>query len=264
MGSLRGTGGTVYAAIMDGSGNLYIGGQFTNTGSVLATNVAKWNGSGWLPTGAGLNNKVSALALSGTNVYAGGTFTTAGGHAANHIAQWNGSSWSPLGAGMNNAVNALIVSGGTLYAGGDFTTATNSGNAAVRVNCTAQWNRVQLAPLGRGHVGGDLYRPTCMPWRHREPICMPAAISRRREATRPLILRNGTVTVGRRWIWAWVAQFPKYRRWRCRQTARFCMPVAISRWRAATRPIILHNGMAPIGRLWLGRERRCCCAGYVG
>ncbi len=75
--------------------------------------------------GLGLNDRVSALAISGTDLYAGGYFTNAGGVVANYLAKWNGSSWTALGSGMNRYgyVYALRVSGSDLYVGGAFTTA---------------------------------------------------------------------------------------------------------------------------------------------
>src|SRR5689334_10506124 len=85
MGGLPGANGEVYAAAADDSGNLYIGGGFTRVGGVLATNIAKWNGSTWSPLGAGMNPfaPVRALAVSGSDLYAGGWFTNAGGTLAN-------------------------------------------------------------------------------------------------------------------------------------------------------------------------------------
>src|SRR5262245_10425708 len=44
MGGFPGVNGIVYAAVVDGSGNLYIGGHFTVAGDVFANYIAKWNG----------------------------------------------------------------------------------------------------------------------------------------------------------------------------------------------------------------------------
>ena len=161
MGEFPGANGNVLAAVVDGSGNLYIGGNFTMVGDALATNIAKWNGSSWSALGSGVNSSVHALAVSGGDLYAGGHFTTAGGGAANYIAKWNGSSWSALGSGMNWAVDALAVSGSDLYAAGDFWWA--GGNAAKYV---AKWNGSSWSALGSGMndrvyalavSGSDLY-----------------------------------------------------------------------------------------------------------
>ncbi len=133
--SIPGTDGPVYAAVVDGSGNLYIGGSFTVVGGIVANGVAKWDGTNWSALGSGINSYVSALAFSGSILYAGGGFTTAGGGAANYIAKWDGTNWSALGSGMNRGVSALAVSGSNLYAGGGFTTA--GGGAA---NYIAKWD----------------------------------------------------------------------------------------------------------------------------
>ncbi len=86
LGGVPGANGEVSATVVDGSGNLYIGGGFTVVGDTNANNVAKWNGSRWSALGSGMNGPVLALAVSGANVYAGGSFTNAGGSAANYVA----------------------------------------------------------------------------------------------------------------------------------------------------------------------------------
>ena len=68
----------------DSSGNVYIGGSFTNVQGIPAGYIARWDpsansGTGaWSTLGTGLDNSVSALALgSSGNLYAGVQFTTA-------------------------------------------------------------------------------------------------------------------------------------------------------------------------------------------
>src|SRR6266702_3842833 len=74
MGGIPGANGAVSAAVVDGSGNLYIGGSFTLAGDVIANHIAKWNGSSWSALGSGISaplgdpyygGSVSALAVSG-------------------------------------------------------------------------------------------------------------------------------------------------------------------------------------------------------
>ncbi len=87
----------VRALAVDGSGNLYAGGNFTTAGGVTVNYIAKWDGTSWSALGSGMNGTVYALAVDASgNLYAGGGFTTAGGVAANNIAKWNGTSWSAL------------------------------------------------------------------------------------------------------------------------------------------------------------------------
>jgi hypothetical protein len=53
-----GADGPVSAAVVDGSGNLNIGGLFTIVGNVIASHIAKWDGSSWTPLGSGMNGSV--------------------------------------------------------------------------------------------------------------------------------------------------------------------------------------------------------------
>ena len=102
-------GSSIQALAMDGAGNLYAGGSFTNAGGVLANNIAKWDGTTWSALGTapdfGVSNTVNALAVDGGNLYAGGNFTTAGGVPVNRIAKWDGTAWSALGTAPNLGVN---------------------------------------------------------------------------------------------------------------------------------------------------------------
>lgn len=123
--SIPGVSGYVNAAVLDSSGNLYIGGRFGLVVTTFASNIAKWNGSSWSALGSGvshptINCEVTSLAASGTTLYAGGNFSVAGGVPVNGMAKWDGSAWSSLGAGtLNGYINALAVNSTTLYAGGN-------------------------------------------------------------------------------------------------------------------------------------------------
>ena len=157
MGGVPGANGQVLAAVIDGSGNLYIGGEFTVAGKTIANNIAEWNGSSWSALGSGMSRAGIHTPLClrwrcrAAHCMRAALFTTAGGSAANNIAQWNGSSWSALGEGIGGSypsVSALAVSGSTLYAGGEFTTA--GGSTATNI---AQWNGSSWSPLGSGMDG---------------------------------------------------------------------------------------------------------------
>jgi hypothetical protein len=47
MGGIEGVYGSVGATVVDGSGNLYIGGNFTVVGNINANGIVQWNGSSW-------------------------------------------------------------------------------------------------------------------------------------------------------------------------------------------------------------------------
>jgi hypothetical protein len=132
MGGYPGVNGPVLATVVDGSGNLYVGGGFTIAGDVFANSIAKWNGTNWSALGSGLQGNngfagaVFALAISGNDLYVAGRFTMAGSVAANNIAKWNGTNWSALGSGIGGDnssaayVYALAISDSDVYAAGDF------------------------------------------------------------------------------------------------------------------------------------------------
>src|ERR1043166_7620000 len=130
LGGVRGANGQVRAAVADGLGNVYIGGDFTVVGDVVANHIAQWKGRSWSGLGSGMDGSVSALAVSGNDVYAGGDFIRAGGIPVWRIAKWNGSAWSALGLDMGGppghifSLYSLAVSGSDLYAGGFFQTGT--------------------------------------------------------------------------------------------------------------------------------------------
>jgi hypothetical protein len=134
----------VSTMVLDGSGNLYVGGNFTSAGGVSASNVAKWDGVAWSSVGRlGQSYEyVNALVLDANGVlYAGGSFS--GG-----VQKFDGTTWSKLGAGggANNSVSALVLdASGNLYAGGWFTTMDG-----VNMNRVAKWNGTAWSPLGSG------------------------------------------------------------------------------------------------------------------
>jgi VCBS repeat protein/putative Ig domain-containing protein/HYR domain-containing protein/HYDIN/CFA65/VesB family protein/S-layer family protein len=132
--TIQGASGDVRAIAVDGSNNVYIGGDFTAVGDVLARRVAKWDGTNWSalgsPTQNGVSSGVLALAVVGTDLYVGGFFFTASDStqlniSTRSIARWSTTSsiWSGLDGGVDNQVIALAFIGNSLYAGGSFGTA---------------------------------------------------------------------------------------------------------------------------------------------
>jgi hypothetical protein len=151
---LPGANNQVSAIVVDGTGNVYVGGSFTFIGAVPANYIAKWDGSAWSALGSGMSGTVNALAVSGTDLYAGGNFTTAGGVTVNGIAKWHGSAWSALGSGMGGTypyVYGLAASGTNLYAGGVFSTA-----GGVPANYIAKWDGGTWSALSSG-ISGSSY-----------------------------------------------------------------------------------------------------------
>jgi hypothetical protein len=95
------TGGSspmVSAMAYDGA-NLYVAGNFTNAGGLIAYGIAKWDGSTWSALGGGTLQRsgsglgpssVSAVAIAGNDIYAGGRFLVAGNKPSACIGRYNG------------------------------------------------------------------------------------------------------------------------------------------------------------------------------
>ncbi|MBN1187949.1 MAG: hypothetical protein JXB49_37085 [Bacteroidales bacterium] len=96
-----GVNGKVSCFASDGSGNLYVGGQFTEAGGVAVNNIAKWDGSSWSALGEGTDNYVLSVAYANSKLYAGGSFRNVGGSVVSQgIASWNGTEWQAMGRGV--------------------------------------------------------------------------------------------------------------------------------------------------------------------
>jgi hypothetical protein len=77
----------VYAIAVSPSG-VFVGGVFTQAGSLFANQTARWDGTAWSTQSGGVNNVVFAAASQGANVYFGGAFTVAGAQPAARVARW--------------------------------------------------------------------------------------------------------------------------------------------------------------------------------
>ncbi|HUD49855.1 MAG TPA: hypothetical protein VMR33_23730 [Candidatus Baltobacteraceae bacterium] len=140
-------GGSVSAiAVNSQTGLVYIGGGFNSAGTVLATNVAQWDGTNWSPLGPGLaDGPVLALALdSAGNLYAGGAYA--------NVYKWDGKSWTAVGSlgggdGFGFGVSALVYSDPDIFVAGDFT---------LPGTYVAAWNGSYLSQVGSG-IGLETY-----------------------------------------------------------------------------------------------------------
>jgi len=152
------TGGSpstsVVAVAVLPNGDVVAGGRFSTAGSAAVNNIARWNGSTWLPVDQGLNDTVLSLAVtSDGELIAGGFFTASGAIELNRIARWNGVAWTPLGTGLSGtteaaqaSVGSIAVSpNGDIIAGGDFFF-----SGGTPVNRLARWNGSQWSALGDG------------------------------------------------------------------------------------------------------------------
>src|SRR6185295_15945589 len=166
----------------DGSGDLYVGGSFTNYNGTPVNDLVRLNADGTVDqafaTGTGFNNTVFSIASAGDrsgDLYVGGSFTNYNGTPVNDLVRLHANGTvDPVfarGAGFNSAVFSIASAGdrsGDLYVGGSFTNYNGTPvNDLVRLHANGTvdpafttgtgFNNavVSIAPAGDG--SGDLY-----------------------------------------------------------------------------------------------------------
>ena len=169
----------------DGSGDLYVIGNFTTYNSTASKHIIRLNSDGTVDTafevGAGFDgfvSSISAISDGSGDVYVGGGFTTYNGTASNRIIRLNSDGTVDtafeIGVGFDEPVLSIIATSdgsGDLYVGGEFTTYNGiASNRIIRLNSdgtvdtafavgsgfNAPVNTLSLATDGSGdlYVGG--------------------------------------------------------------------------------------------------------------
>jgi beta-propeller uncharacterized protein DUF5122 len=124
----------IMSSAFDGSGDVYVGGDFTTYDGAQAIRIVRLNPDSTIDsgfkTGVGFNGRVLSLVPAGSAggaIYVGGDFTTYNGVERSRIVRLSadGSLDASLaiGTGFDNAVHIITPADGTgaLYVGGDFT-----------------------------------------------------------------------------------------------------------------------------------------------
>jgi hypothetical protein len=126
--------GPVYAAISDGSGGWYIGGNFSSVGGEACQNIAHISSGGVVSTSfkPQVSGIIYAMALDGTTLFVGGSIAAIGETTISNFAALNttnGALVTVMNLGASATVRAIAVrgsssdaSGSTVYVGGEFTT----------------------------------------------------------------------------------------------------------------------------------------------
>lgn len=147
---------SINALAQDGT-YTYVGGNFSNLGSVAVNNLARFNtatgvvDAAWKPepSGGPFSTNINAIAISGSDIYVGGDFTNIGGATRNRVAKLNNTNgdadatWNPNSTGT---VYALVGDGNDIYVGGSF---TNIGGAV----------RNKFAKLNNTNGNADAWNP---------------------------------------------------------------------------------------------------------
>lgn len=69
---------------------LWVVGNFQMAGGVVASNIAKWNGTQWCSLGDYFDNSIMTIESFNNEIYIGGGFWTIGGDSIQKIAKWVG------------------------------------------------------------------------------------------------------------------------------------------------------------------------------
>lgn len=154
----EGTDGVVNALIEhdDGAGPaLFAGGLFRAAGGAPANNIARFDGTNWMPLGAGVTSDVNALAAhddgSGPALYVGGSFLVTDDTSIGGFARWRNGAWSAVGTASFGNVRAIVQhddglsDGPQLYIGGEF---TFLGAGGITCKNIARWDGTQWHALG--------------------------------------------------------------------------------------------------------------------
>ena len=169
------------ALARDGSGDIYVGGDFSAYNSMASNKIIRLNNNGSADTafavGTGFYGSVNVIAPAGVSgdIYVGGNFTTYNGAIRNNIIRLNDNGSADtdfvIGTGFGGPVKAIALADVSedIYVGGGFTTYNNaSSNRIIRLNDNGSADTAfvigtgfngsavdAIAPAGDG--SGDIY-----------------------------------------------------------------------------------------------------------
>jgi hypothetical protein len=175
--NIEGFYSSVLSLVLDSTGNLYVGGNFTSIDGVNRNRLAKYNVDGLLDNSINpnINGAVYSIKIdSSGNLYLGGLFNNINGVSCNHLAKINadGTFNTSFNPNINALVRALCIdSSDNLYVGGDFTTIggvnqsflvkiNTDGTLINNFNPSLNYPVVSLAidSIGNLYVGGGIVK----------------------------------------------------------------------------------------------------------
>jgi uncharacterized delta-60 repeat protein len=131
-------GGSINALALEPSGQLLVGGSYSNIGGVFAANIARFYPDGTFDNvfGPNPNGPVNSMVVesNGSSIYVGGSFTSISGSVAGNLARINADASfdSGFNAQPNGAVFAIAPqSDGKLVVGGTFTAISSTNTAGT-------------------------------------------------------------------------------------------------------------------------------------
>ncbi|MCO5250326.1 MAG: T9SS type A sorting domain-containing protein [Candidatus Kapabacteria bacterium] len=150
-------------SIVECNNSLYIGGNFdtlfTANDTILANNIAYWDGSNWFNLNSGLNKVVNGIYAYENEVFVVGEFDTVDNSFAQGIGIWNDSteSWSTFGQyGPDGEIINVIKTDDGLYFSGYFDSVYTS-SGSINAKNIVKWNGTVWSALDDG-IDGHIHR----------------------------------------------------------------------------------------------------------
>ena len=150
-----GTDGPIFAVEVVPSGDVLIGGRFSQAGDAIAPNLARWDGATWKSLPPGTNGTVHAIkALPDGDVIVGGAFNVVGTNFSGQgvMRLHNGAAF-PMGTGLGPTaiVHALrSTPSGAVYAAGLISSVSGDTFDGIARWNGAAWEAVTPSPLPVG------------------------------------------------------------------------------------------------------------------
>ena len=156
------------ASAGDGSGDVYVGGNFSSYQTLTVTRLVRLNSDGTVDTdfvtGSGFNGPVRSIALADDgsgDIYVGGDFTNYKSTPVAHLVRLHADgSIDPVfatGIGFNDTVRSIAPTGdgtGDIYVGGDFTSYnTTTAVCLVRIRTNGTVNPLLVSGTGFSGAG---------------------------------------------------------------------------------------------------------------
>lgn len=131
------------------NGQLLAGGSFKNVDDQPVSNLARWDGTAWLPVTPAPDGPITGFAKWGNDLVVIGGFTNVGNVISRGVALWNGTGWQPLAAGLGLAIPSAVAVNdeGTIAVGGKI----NGSSSEVWLRHGVTWERI-----GTGNGGNTL------------------------------------------------------------------------------------------------------------
>jgi trimeric autotransporter adhesin len=123
--------------------DVVVGGGFHSIGGVAITNLARWNGTQWLPIGQAPDGEVTYLFAHEQMLYVRGRFTRIGGIEARRMARFDGSHWMAMAEEKEFHPEVLAAQGTNLFALG----APYEGAFLFRGDQVRRWTGQKWQPI---------------------------------------------------------------------------------------------------------------------